>query len=52
MGRRALLIGVTLGWAMANASTVAAAPLRCADLARLALPEATVTAAEEVPAGE
>jgi pimeloyl-ACP methyl ester carboxylesterase len=52
MSRRALLIGVTLGWAMANASTVAAAPLPCADLARLALPEATVTAAEEVPAGE
>src|SRR5712671_6695226 len=52
MGGRALLLGLTLASAMANGSPAAAAPVPCADLAGLSLPEATVTAAQEVPAGE
>src|SRR5712671_738680 len=52
MGGRALLLGLTLASAMANGSPAAGAQVSCADLAKLSLPEATVTAAEEVPAGE
>jgi tannase/feruloyl esterase len=52
MSGRVLLLGFTLGWAVANASPAAAAQVPCSDLAKLSLPEATVTAAEEVPAGE
>src|SRR6266496_6167229 len=52
MSGRALAIGLTLGWAMAPAPTAAAAQVPCAELAKLSLPEGTVTAAEEVPAGE
>ena len=52
MSGRALLLGLTFGWAVANASPATGQQVRCADLAKLSLPEATVTAAQEVPAGE
>lgn len=52
MDGHARLLGLTLAWALAHASPAAAAQVPCADLATLSLPEATVTAAEEVPAGE
>jgi feruloyl esterase len=34
------------------AADATAAPTPCADLAKLSLPETTITAAEEIPAGE
>jgi feruloyl esterase len=53
MCRRALAISLAvLGGLSAASPDAGAAPIPCAQLATIALPEATVTAAEDVPAGE
>jgi len=53
MLRRSLSISIAvLGGFAVTAPDAAAAPIPCAQLATIALPETTVTAAEEVPAGE
>jgi len=52
MKGRVLALALTLPWAVAHASPVAAAPAPCADLAKLSLPQTTITAAEDVVSGE
>ena len=51
MLRQMMLIAI-VSLAVMGPMAEAAAPTPCADLTRLALPEATITAAEQVPAGE
>ena len=53
MLRRSLTIAIAaLSGVVATSSNAAGAPVPCAQLVTIALPEATVTAAEEIPAGE
>ena len=52
LGRSLTIAIAVLGGLIATSSSAAGAPVPCAQLATIALPEATVTAAEEVPAGE
>ena len=51
MTRRLLVAASVLG-CVAAAADATAAPTPCAELAKLSLPETTITAAEEIPAGE
>ena len=53
MLRRSLAIAIAaLGGLAATSTTAAGAPVPCAQLATISLPETTITAAEDVPAGE
>lgn len=53
MGHRSLVIGMAMfGYVVANPPAAAGAPVACAELVKLSLPDTTVTAAEDVPAGE
>jgi tannase/feruloyl esterase len=52
MTRRLLVAASVLGCVAAAAADATAAPTPCAELAKLSLPETTITAAEEIPAGE
>jgi len=51
MSRRLLLTFAALGFALYPCDAHAA-PLACSSLMKLSLPQATITAAEEIPAGE
>src|SRR6266849_2330112 len=51
MSRRLLAFAVTAACGISHAPAAAAAPIPCAQLASLSLPDTMVTAAEEVPAG-
>src|SRR5499426_2166457 len=51
-GRILVIASATLAWFTASSQAASAAGLPCADLATLSLPGTTITAAQEITAGE